>query len=507
MSYSPSLFSKKPISSWKEDLLISLMLLLLSVVLRLPFFFPDVIHWDESTFILMGQSILDGHLPYTKLWDIKPPLAFLAYALFIFCLGKSIVAIRLAGAICIAITGWLTYRIGKTIWSYQLGVLAGVLLVIIASVIDYSLPVMTEHVALVPLMAALCLLISRKPNSLTFFIVGALLATATLIRLNLAYVSLIMGLLIVFQQPIYSIGYFLKRGIAYAGGNLLVIFLTFIPYIIAEEQHTWWTSVVSASWVYATSQPAQSNADKLAIDLLSLLLLIGGFLGIKLLTKKWRKILTHQQTPLFIWVMFFIATEISILRSGAAADHYTIQLFPCFALLVALLLNACLPSKARLNLVITVLTILAIILSPILPQYRTMITRAVEGKSLTYGSSYAIASYLKQANPNREPVYLTIDHLAYWLMDMQPLSKSTTHPSNIKRDYLFEVMGSDSTSSEMEMAHLLTQKPKFIVQQHVLWYLDKKPQAAAVLKDVLDQQYKLVKKIEDRQIYRRISLD
>jgi len=47
--------------------------LALSMLLRLPFSFVSVIDWDESTFIIMGQEILDGHLPYTRLWDFKLP--------------------------------------------------------------------------------------------------------------------------------------------------------------------------------------------------------------------------------------------------------------------------------------------------------------------------------------------------------------------------------------------------------------------------------------------------
>ncbi len=44
--------------------------------MRLPFFFPAVIDWDESTYVLMGQSILDGHVPSIEQWDDKPPLAY-----------------------------------------------------------------------------------------------------------------------------------------------------------------------------------------------------------------------------------------------------------------------------------------------------------------------------------------------------------------------------------------------------------------------------------------------
>ena len=37
----------------------------------------EVIDWDESDFILMGQSFYKGNLPYIELWDLKPPMHFL----------------------------------------------------------------------------------------------------------------------------------------------------------------------------------------------------------------------------------------------------------------------------------------------------------------------------------------------------------------------------------------------------------------------------------------------
>ena len=42
-------------------------LCLWALILRLPFFFPDTIDWDESTLIIMGQGIRDGFLPYDRM--------------------------------------------------------------------------------------------------------------------------------------------------------------------------------------------------------------------------------------------------------------------------------------------------------------------------------------------------------------------------------------------------------------------------------------------------------
>ncbi|TNF72398.1 MAG: glycosyltransferase, partial [Bacteroidetes bacterium] len=50
--------------------------LLLAFWIRFPFFFRDYIDRDESTFILLAQSLVEGNLPYTELWDLKPPLLF-----------------------------------------------------------------------------------------------------------------------------------------------------------------------------------------------------------------------------------------------------------------------------------------------------------------------------------------------------------------------------------------------------------------------------------------------
>ena len=73
-----------------------------SFLIRFPFFFRDYVDRDESTFILMAQSLVDGHLPYTQLWDLKPPLLFLIFALPIWVFGKSMVAIRLMGLLAVS---------------------------------------------------------------------------------------------------------------------------------------------------------------------------------------------------------------------------------------------------------------------------------------------------------------------------------------------------------------------------------------------------------------------
>ena len=58
----------------------------------------------------MGQGILDGFLPYDRIWDSKPPLAYAAYAGAIELFGRSVAALRLAGYLCVVLTSYLVYR-------------------------------------------------------------------------------------------------------------------------------------------------------------------------------------------------------------------------------------------------------------------------------------------------------------------------------------------------------------------------------------------------------------
>jgi len=80
-----------------------------ALLLRLPLFFPDTIDWDESTLIIMGQGLLDGLLPYDRIWDSKPPLAFVAFAGTIKLLGATVAALRFGGYLCVVLTSYLVY--------------------------------------------------------------------------------------------------------------------------------------------------------------------------------------------------------------------------------------------------------------------------------------------------------------------------------------------------------------------------------------------------------------
>ncbi len=492
-------------------------LLLLAIIVRLPFFFKDVIDWDESTYILMGQSVLDGHLPYTELWDLKPPGAFLMYAVFIILLGKSIVSIRIAGALCVASTSFFTYLVGNRLWNNCVGILAGTLCVLLSSLLPSGQSTMTEHVALVTLVGALTLLVSQRTTPRILFFAGVLMAIASMIRLNLAYVTVIIGCFSLLENKPRSSYDFLKRGIAYAAGIFIVIGLISLPYIVTGHQQLLWNSMILAPLSYANSQlsileifrthirfirKSISNIQESLFGI-SVLIWIGGLAGILLSVVQWKNASREKQRGLVLLYLFLVGTGISIVKGGAAYSHYLIQLVPFIALPAAAFLDALLSSRVRWLTITVVVLALVLSLKPIIGNYKWRASQFIANKGLNYGSAYEIAAYLKQENTLDEPVYMMSDHIVFWLIDKKPLSKSTTHPSNISKDYLLKFMVGADASTEREIVKIVSQRPKFIVKEKNVWYLSQKKAARSLLEETLSNDYKMVKEIQGRQIYLR----
>ena len=504
-----------------KDVLLMTAIGIISLLIRLPFFFIDIIDWDESTFILMGQSILDGHLPYTQLWDLKPPLAFVAYASFIFILGKSIISIRLAGTICVALTAFFVYLSGKKIASRSSAFLAAILTSAGISLLTGGQATMTEHVALVPLTAALALVFCcEKISDLKLtFLVGVLLTTAAFVRLNLGYTVIVIGCYLVLRQ-IPRWRQFLNHALVYTLGCLLIIFLAYFPYLITGNSQLWWISVIVAPLQYSMDDSTIFESFRSLMMVLIgrsrrnltlgvyLLIWIGGLLGIitPFLPNKYNRSPNFFQASFLILMM--LSVGVSILRSGATFQHYLIQIIPFLGLGTAMLWQK-LSQPRLLKHVVSVIVLLVVFssLTPILDEYRSVGGRVRDGGPLQVGRTYELAAYFRENQAEDEPIYMMIDHLVYWWIDSQPLTAMTTHPSNLSRGYLLEVVNGPGSSPESELAEIFAAEPTFVVKGMFVNYLFSEEMQDA--EDFLNQQlathYEQETEILGRLIYKRID--
>src|SRR5262245_15178723 len=230
MAQQPQLLASAPVTARAPILgTIGILILMLAftLIIRLPFFFPAVISWDESTYILIGQSLVNGHLPYLQTWDIKPPLAFAPYALAIAIFGKHLPGVRLAGALCVAFSAFFVYLTAARLWNRATGFAAAVFCIVAISLLQAGQATVTEHVMLPPLLASMYLLTCRKQSIGLLAVVGALMSAATLIRLNMAFAAMAVGayLLTDREQPSRNIA----RMTAYLMGGIIVVLTVCLP--------------------------------------------------------------------------------------------------------------------------------------------------------------------------------------------------------------------------------------------------------------------------------------
>ena len=100
------------------------LLLALAVALRWGDFGNPVVHVDEQWYLLVGDRMLHGAMPYVDLWDRKPIGLFLLYAGTRLLPGDGILAYQLVATLFAAATALLVERAGRRVGATPAGALA-----------------------------------------------------------------------------------------------------------------------------------------------------------------------------------------------------------------------------------------------------------------------------------------------------------------------------------------------------------------------------------------------
>jgi len=230
---------------------VEIFLFFATLFIRFPFFFRDYIDKDESTFILMGQSIADGYLPYDHLWDLKPPLLFYFFALIEKVFPHSFVAIRFCGVLIVFTSAVLLMKIAGQA-RLKNGFLIGLGYVVLGSEFGSLQGVMSEHLAVFFMLLGLVVFLGNRLRGISFILSGLCFGCAVLCKLNYAYgVAALFAFLLIndynrdtLKQNAVNL---LRLGI----GILLPVISMAIPFIISGKTSLFIDSVFLAPLKYA----------------------------------------------------------------------------------------------------------------------------------------------------------------------------------------------------------------------------------------------------------------
>tara|TARA_R110002033_G_scaffold58464_4_gene108035 strand:- start:23897 stop:25384 length:1488 start_codon:yes stop_codon:yes gene_type:complete len=473
-----------------------ILIFLVSFFIRLPFFFRDYIDRDESTFIIMGQSWAEGHLPFIELWDLKPPINFLFFAGIIYLFGKSMIAIRFFGVLIVAITAFFTYKIAIKVSTLKIAFWSAIFCVFFQSLFGSMQGVMSEHISMVFFMPALYLLI--KYNKWYWVaLAGILMGLTCMVKLNMAYPIAFIGL---YQLYNYYKNGALRKGIYnslfYGFGILLVIFLTILPYYLKGTPEIWWNSVIEAPLVYASSR--RSSIFSFAPLVLILLLF--------LYVSKRKKYLNFNNPDIQISIVVTITVILSFIKGGRINGHYLIQLYPILLILIGIVLGKLSFPK---NIYLKPLCILMLLLIPLESylEYTSIFKNKVDKGTFFNGEGIEIPHYLIENNIDTSNIFFSEYHIGYWYLNAKPPTKAATHPSNVYKSELYPFFNNPRTTALEEITFILEDlEPQIIVRRKGSLILDKKLIDENIyVNEYLNQNYKVLTSIGKSIIYQRLN--
>jgi 4-amino-4-deoxy-L-arabinose transferase-like glycosyltransferase len=479
----------------------------------LPYFFPAVIDWDESTFIIIGQSTVDGFLPGEIAWDSMPSLVFWWFGAAIELFGKTIPAIRFAGFMWLVLSAYLLYRATFSITHSRLGGVFGAAMLIVA-ISAYALHVSTEHLAVLPMTGAILVLCNAGQRLRSVLLGGILLGLACMFRLNLVYLCFVVGIFLCIPTRRTSWETFLhgalRKGAWFSVGLLAPTLLSFLPYLLSGHSELWIT-VYEAAASYSEAQRSFANnvvktLDQSSTDLAGATMWGAAILGVFIISRRWRDLNPERRSDWLLCGAFVVGSFLSIVMTGPVYRHYFVQLVPGLSMFAA---AAFIPrgkafglSKADCAKFVfgSVLIALAIFRTTA-AEWSALAQRLRAGEPLSHGIAYDIAYFIRNQGTEDFSLFMMDDHLAYWLLDQYPPTRLATHPSNLGKPFLRKFLEPDSNTTEDALRSVFRREPTFVVWYPNLWYLNLS--AVHFLEQELTTAYRLVAHIGSAQVYRR----
>ncbi|MYH32050.1 MAG: hypothetical protein F4137_25120 [Acidobacteria bacterium] len=463
--------------------------------------------WDESTYIIMGSHVLEGHLPYLELFELKPPGMFFALAGVMAVFGENLPAVHLFGTLCLLVAAIAGYAIAVR---QTTPLIAGMSMTVFCALTceDQFQETLTEHLALALAMPACWLLVARRSQLRAAFLVGLLLSAATLTRMNFAYVVLAVGGFYVwrFARPRPDVPRLALA--AYGLGGAVPLATLLIVYWLAGGLDVFVLSVFRVPLYYASSQTGLLVAVLHLTDywmsriqaypgvFLPVTVVIGTGLAAHAAGRG--RQLVSAENGLLLLVLG--AVSLSILNGGRAYGHHLLQVLPLVILLSAVGIETLRQrhSFVALFLGFSMLTVGA----SVVRFGGDSFEEARRGFQPRRTNLQRAADMIREDRCCGELTYAPRRHLIYWYLKQRPPSVMV-HPSDVARAAVIAPLVAHGYVREDEQQRLLEQDFGYIVMQPDAEVAYLSPDQRRRLADILHDRYSPWRTSGDLVIHKR----
>jgi hypothetical protein len=252
----PKIFERSP-RGWAFAFLLVALLFAAGVRIRL----LDVpLERDEGEYAYAGQLILQGIAPYAKVYNMKLPGIYAAYAAIMAVFGESIRGIHLGLLVVNAGTALLVFLLGKRLFDSFTGTMAGAVYAILSlgpSVQGFQAN--AEHFVLLPALAGLLLLLrAMESNRRGPFVASGLLLGLAFVTKQHGAAFLVFALLCLFlgifrRRPVAWRALAARTGLLLAGAAVPFGAVCLLLFVLGLFETFWfWTFDYARLYVSAT---------------------------------------------------------------------------------------------------------------------------------------------------------------------------------------------------------------------------------------------------------------
>jgi 4-amino-4-deoxy-L-arabinose transferase-like glycosyltransferase len=394
-------------------------ILLLAIALRVHLL--DVpLERDEGEYAYAGQLILQGFLPYTKVYNMKMPGIYGAYALVMAILGQTLTGIHLGLMMVNLATIIFIFLLGKQLVDRTTGVVAAVSFAVLS--VGQSVQGVfanAEHFVILPAVAGMLILLratdSRRP--LPLFLSGLLFGLAFLMKQHGAAFIAFALVYLIYQgrrtqpaslKPVLTNIFVLQAGAALPFALICLFF--FASGIF--DKFWFWTFTYPREYVSLLS-PAQGWGNFLhnfsaIVSSAPLLWVLAGWGLLALFIDP------KARARLFFTGTLVIFSFLAITPGFYFREHYFVLLLPAISLLIGFALSSMGRLLANVSQSAAKLVPVAIILAALgstVYQQRLFlfVVDPVIASRLTYGKnpfpeSLKIAQYLKERTSSEDAI-------------------------------------------------------------------------------------------------------
>lgn len=464
-------------------LLILFSFIILSILLRLSAFFQSTFDHDESLYLLVANSLLQGNVPYTDVWDNKPPGIYFLYALGLLIFGNNIISIRFFTCILVGCTCFLLYCLGKKITNNEiLGLIAGIIYAVF-SLENGGLAANTE-IFFTPFVVLgfyllFCLEITPEKQisqqKITLISIGLSLGIGLQIKQVVLFDFL--AILIILSLRLWwnkkSLTQPLIKEIVQCFtwlilGFIMPTILIIISFTIAGHFNEYWYANFTAN---SKRVGNESFAIMTLIYALFIQLKVNFFLWLCLILTpfymltasiKSRKELTY----LTIW---FIMSFLGVAAPKSFFTHYFLQLLPSFSLISAYIITESIwkiQNIPKLNKIIILILILVMpIMTQIYPKLNATIqyplNRIVKGNQNWGDTPAMIGDYIIDKINDNDYIYVFDYQPVIYYLTRSKIPTKYPFTSFLLKAKLAKVAGIEP---KKEFISIMEKKPKYIIK-------------------------------------------